>query len=101
MQDKLNSDTPATTISEFSFHKRPIAPEGVLGEFSKIEEEVDEMREGIEQGDRMLVLIELCDLLGAVDEYAKKQYNLSLAELAQYVEKYSAFRQYLTDSNKL
>lgn len=100
---KLETTVEAYTndlAMDFSFHKRPIVPEGVLGEFSKIEEEVDEMREALEQKNRVLVLIEMLDLLGAVDLYAQKQYNLTLREMVEYVEPYSQFRELLKKANK-
>lgn len=61
------------------YHKRKIK-KGVYGEFSKIQEEIDELRDAHEQGNRVLEIIELTDLLGAIEEYIKKN-NLTLDDL--------------------
>tara|TARA_R110000737_G_scaffold326329_2_gene339987 strand:- start:174 stop:524 length:351 start_codon:yes stop_codon:yes gene_type:complete len=44
-------------------------PDGVLGEFSKIEEEYLELNDAIEQNNKMLTFIEACDLADACMEY--------------------------------
>jgi hypothetical protein len=50
------------------YHKTEIA-EGVLGESSKIQEELDELKDAEEQGVNLLMLCELADLVGAIDYY--------------------------------
>lgn len=58
-----------------SYHKRDIVIEGEYGEFSKIEEELDEVRESLEQNNKVMALVELSDMIGAVQGYLKKYYN--------------------------
>jgi proline dehydrogenase len=62
-----------------SYHKKQIA-KGELGEFSKIQEEFEELKDAYEQRNKVLELCELCDLLGAMEAYAAK-HNLSLIDL--------------------
>jgi hypothetical protein len=61
------------------YHLKEI-PKGKLGEFSKIKEEFEELSDGVEQGNDILVICELCDMIGAIESYAKK-WNLSLDDL--------------------
>lgn len=50
------------------YHKKPIQ-KGKLGELSKIREELDEFFDAQEQGVRVMELVELSDLWGAMDHY--------------------------------
>ena len=59
---------------------------GVLGEFSKINEEFEELEDAVEQGLSVLVICELTDLMGAIEEYAKK-FNLTLEDLIRFSRK--------------
>ena len=61
------------------YHKRAIK-KGVLGEFSKIQEEIQELEDGHEQKNKLLELCEMADLLGAIEAYVAK-YNLTLEDL--------------------
>jgi phosphoribosyl-ATP pyrophosphohydrolase len=61
------------------YHNREIK-KGVLGEFSKIEEEFQELLDGHEQDNKLLELCEFADLLGAIEAYVVK-YNLTLKDL--------------------
>lgn len=56
---------------------------GVIGEFSKVREEFEELQDAENQECKGLIICELCDLVGAIEEYAKK-YNLTLADLKQF-----------------
>jgi hypothetical protein len=56
-------------------------PKGVLGEFSKIEEELLEAKDAISQGCKIMELVELSDLMGALNAYVKKQHNMTLDDL--------------------
>lgn len=47
------------------YHIRNI-PRGTLGEWSKVSEEIEEIIDALEQNLKPMVLIELCDCLGAV-----------------------------------
>lgn len=63
------------------YHNRKIE-RGVLGEFSKIREEYEELADGHEQNNPVLQICEMCDLIGAIEAYAKK-FNLSLDDLVK------------------
>ena len=62
------------------YHKAKIA-KGVLGEVSKIEEEFLEFQDALNQGSKIMALVELSDMIGAIKAYLKKDYNLTLDDL--------------------
>ena len=53
------------------YHTRKIK-KGMLGTSAKIREEYEEFVDAVQQGNVVMQLIELSDLLGAVDAYVKK-----------------------------
>lgn len=55
------------------YHTRDIAP-GVVGELSKIREELDELADAAQQGSKIMELVELADLYGAVELYLEKHH---------------------------
>lgn len=57
-----------------AYHKREIT-KGVLGEVSKIREELEELEDALEQGNKILALCELADLYGALDHYLKANHS--------------------------
>jgi len=61
------------------YHKREIK-KGQLGEFSKIEEEIEELKDAVEQNIAPLIICELCDMIGAIELYAQK-WNITLDDL--------------------
>lgn len=61
------------------YHKKKI-PKGVLGNWSKIEEEFLEAKDSHEQKNEIMTLLELSDLLGAIEAYCS-QYNIDLKSL--------------------
>lgn len=63
-----------------AYHKKEI-PKGVLGEASKITEEYHEFMDAHEQGSPVLELCELADMVGAIDMYVKKRYNIDFSDL--------------------
>lgn len=63
------------------YHKKEIK-KGVFGEFSKIEEEFLECKDALEQNNPIMLLCELSDMIGAIDEFVKK-YNLSIEDVIQ------------------
>jgi len=67
------------------YHKVKIE-KGILGEFSKITEEIDELEDAKAQGANVLIICELCDLIGAIEAYAEKQFNLTLDDLIKMKE---------------
>ena len=67
------------------YHVRDIT-KGIIGDFSKIQEEWDELMDARLQGAKLLELVELSDLLGAIDAYVRKSYNLTLDDVAVMAE---------------
>ena len=53
------------------YHKRAISVKGNFGEVSKIEEELDELKEALEQDNKILALVEISDLYGAIEAVAE------------------------------
>lgn len=66
------------------YHKTEIS-KGTLGEFSKIKEEFLEFTDAVEQENPILQLVELSDMLGAIEFYIKK-YNITLQDLINMSE---------------
>lgn len=64
------------------FHKRKIK-KGVYGELSKIEEELQEAYDAEEQGQDLMLLIELSDMVGAIEGVAKK-YGITMKQLRDF-----------------
>lgn len=67
------------------YHKRKIK-KGKLGEISKISEEYEELLDGVEQDNPVLILCELCDLIGAIEAYAETKHKISLKSLMKMKE---------------
>lgn len=75
------------------YHKKEIQ-KGVLGEFSKIREEFEELSDAIEQEDKILQICELTDLIGAIEYFVEKKFNLTLSDLKVFSDKTkSAFKE--------
>lgn len=58
---------------EPGYHLREIK-RGKLGELSKIQEELDEAKDAEEQGVRIMLLVELADMIGAIEGYLEKHF---------------------------
>lgn len=54
---------------------------GVLGYTSKIEEEYEEFFDALNQGNPVMALLELSDMLGAIEAYTMKYHSISLNQL--------------------
>ena len=54
------------------YHLREIE-KGVLGEYTKIEEEFDEFHEALEQDNKLMAMLELSDMIGAIEAYVEKR----------------------------
>jgi hypothetical protein len=72
------------------FHKARIK-KGVYGELSKIQEELDEAKDAEDQGIQLMLLIELSDIIGAVEGVAEK-HGMSLKDLIQFSDKVKKVR---------
>lgn len=59
--------------TEYGYHQANI-PRGEFGEVSKIEEEVFELKDALAQNNRIMALLELADLVGAVEGFLEKHY---------------------------
>jgi len=68
-----------------AYHTKNII-KGTFGEFSKIAEEFFELEDAFNQSDKVLQICEMTDLIGAIEEYAKK-WNLSIIDLKKFSDK--------------
>lgn len=66
-------DKAEILLTKPGYHLKKIA-KGVLGEPSKIFEEVEEFRDAVEQGVSIMALVELSDLMGAISAYLGKHH---------------------------
>lgn len=64
------------------YHKAKIT-RGVFGEDTKIFEEIDEFADALDQGVQIMALVELSDLIGAIEGWLAKHHpTVTLADLA-------------------
>jgi len=63
------------------YHTRRIA-KGVYGEFSKVEEEWEELLDARKQNARVLELCEITDLYGALKGYVEKRFSMTIEDVA-------------------
>lgn len=59
---------------------------GKLGHFSKIREEYQEFKDAYNQGSPVLELVELSDILGAIEAYTVNHYDIYLCDLMKMME---------------
>lgn len=62
-------DTPVEARP--GYHVKPIE-KGVLGEPSKVREEIEEFLDACAQGSKIMALVELSDAVGAIEAYLAK-----------------------------
>ena len=74
----IRTDEPQSEIIK-GYHQK-IIQKGVLGEPSKIREEFEEFMDSVAQDNPVMALIELSDLIGAIEAYAEKN-NVTLDNL--------------------
>lgn len=74
------------------FHREPIK-KGEYGDLSKISEELQEAYDAEAQGIDLMLLIELSDIIGAVEGVAKN-YGFTLEQLIAYSNKRSEVAEY-------
>lgn len=55
------------------YHKASIV-KGVVGEISKIQEELDELRDAMDQEVKIMALVELSDMYGAMELFLEKHF---------------------------
>lgn len=64
------------------YHLREITPQGKYGESTKILEEADEFRESLAQGNVLMALLELSDMIGAIQGWLELNFpGITLADL--------------------
>ena len=68
--------------AEYGYHKKKIA-KGKIGEYSKIKEEFEELTDAVEQKNKILILCELSDLIGSIEEYAKS-FGMTLNDIKEF-----------------
>jgi hypothetical protein len=64
------------------YHTKPIT-KGTLGEFSKIQEEFEELVDARGQDNIILQLCEAADLIGAIEAYFVNYHAITLKDLIQ------------------
>jgi len=62
------------------YHKKHIE-KGVIGEFSKVLEEIEEIKDAVDQGCKIMELVELSDLYGAIELYVENKHQISMNDL--------------------
>jgi len=67
-------------MSKSGYHLRKIE-KGMLGEVSKVREELEELEDALEQGVKIMALAELSDLYGAVEALAENM-GVTMQDLA-------------------
>lgn len=66
-----------------SYHKAEIK-KGQVGWLSKVQEELDEAQDAEDQGCKILLLVELSDIMGAIEQYLVKNFpDMSMDDLQQ------------------
>jgi hypothetical protein len=68
------AEAEACLFPEPGYHVKEI-PKGTLGEVSKIQEEVLELQDAVDQGIKVMQLVELSDLVGAVKLFLEKHHQ--------------------------
>lgn len=74
--------------NNYGYHTKVIE-KGVLGEFSKIKEEFEELEDAYKQNDKIMMLCELSDLIGAIKHFTNTitAYTVSLDDLIAFNKK--------------
>lgn len=77
---------PGTPLDKPGYHLVAIS-RGELGELSKIREELDELADAMAQGSRVMALVELSDMMGAVQAFmARHLPGTSMQDLLTFSE---------------
>lgn len=71
-------------MSDFGYHTKFIA-KGEYGTFDKIKEEFEELEDAWKNREStVLSICELCDLYGAMKEFAEKTLNIPMSEVIKF-----------------
>lgn len=77
----MEKETSVEKLSKPGYHTTLIQ-RGILGESSKMLEEIYELIDAELQGCKVMAILELADLLGAIEAYLeKKKYGITLEDL--------------------
>lgn len=76
----LNPKSQKRLDPKYGYHSVKIK-KGVLGEISKIQEELDELIDAEKQGVKIMAMCELSDLFGAIRAFALKHYGMKMSDL--------------------
>ena len=68
--------------NNYGYHKINIE-KGKIGEISKIEEELNELKDAEKQNSKIMIYVELSDLYGAIEEYCSTL-NLTMEDLKTF-----------------
>lgn len=75
---------PALSINKPGYHKTKINKRA-YGSAGKIQEELDELNDAHEQGSKVMVLVELCDLYGALEGFLEANYpDIKMHDLKKF-----------------
>lgn len=69
-------------MSKKGYHITKIK-KGKLGEISKIEEELSELKDAEKQNCKIMIMVELSDLYGSIEEYCKK-HDITMKDLKTF-----------------
>lgn len=67
------------------YHKRDI-PKGVYGSFSKVAEEWEELLDAQDQDAKVLELVEITDLYGALAGYVEAKFGMTMEDIRLMAE---------------
>jgi len=68
------------------YHKNKIS-KGYYKEFSKIKEEFEELEDAYQQGDPILQLCEMADLIGAIEAYSIFYFGIGIEKIIDFNNK--------------
>lgn len=69
--------------NNYGYHKKTIQ-KGILGEFSKIKEELEELEDALDQNNQIMALVELSDLYGAISMFLEKYHpSISMEDVKE------------------
>lgn len=78
---QLGKSSQCVLSKIMGYHKTKIT-KGKYGESSKIKEEIEELQDAERQNNKIMALVELSDIVGAIHGYLQRQYpNITMQDL--------------------